>query len=148
MLNLIYTYKIISTKKQIEQIELNLAVGKVVWNNALYQRKLWFNSRKCEINQCSLHSEYMVKPFEYPNYHKQSKKLGQQKKTNSFLKSGNAQAIAKTLGKLDRALADMKKKGCGFPRYKKAMKSFVLIPAKDNAKLESNAVVGIPLLKT
>ncbi len=130
MLNLTYNYKLQPTKKQIEIIEHNLDVCKSVWNYALYIRKLWFNSRSCEINKCSLHSEYIVEPFEYPNYHFQSAELTLAKKTNSFLKSGNAQAMQQTLRKLDRAFNDMKSKRMGFPRYKKRIKSFNLISNK------------------
>ncbi|MGK7915548.1 MAG: RNA-guided endonuclease InsQ/TnpB family protein [Prochloraceae cyanobacterium] len=144
MLNLTYTYKLKPTKKQIEIIEHNLAVCKSVWNHALYQRKLWYNSRKCDINKCSLISEYVVKPFEYPNYHTQSAELTQAKKTNAYLKSGNAQAMQQTLRKLDRAFNDMKSKGMGFPRYKKKIKSFNLL----SKKFEVNGnYLKMPLLK-
>jgi putative transposase len=135
MLNLTYNYKLQPTPKQIEQIELNLDVCKSVWNYALFVRKLWYNSRSCKINQCSLFHEYIVEPFEYPNYHNQSAELTLAKKTNTFLKSGNAQAMQQTLRKLDRAFNDMKSKGAGFPRYKKKAKSFNLlggISIKDN----------------
>jgi transposase len=64
MLNLTYNYKLQPTTKQIETIEHNLNVCKSVWNHALYIRKLWYNSRSCKINQCSLFHEYIVEPFE------------------------------------------------------------------------------------
>jgi putative transposase len=127
MLNLTYNYKIQPTSKQIELIEHNLNVCRSVWNHALYIRKLWYNSRSCKINQCSLFQEYIVEPFEYPNYYTQSAELTLAKKSNSFLKSGNAQAMQQTLRKLDRAFNDMKSKGMGFPRYKKKTKSFNLL---------------------
>ncbi len=97
MLNLTYSYKLQPSKKQIEIIDHNLVVCKSVWNHALYQRKLWYNSRKCDINKCSLISEYVVEPFEYPNYHIQSAELTQAKKTNPYLKSGNALAMQQSL---------------------------------------------------
>ena len=143
MLNLTYNYKLQPTDKQIELIEHNLAVCRSVWNHALYIRKLWYNSRSCKINQCSLLHEYIVEPFEYPNYHAQSSELTLAKKTNSFLKSGNAQAMQQTLRKLDRAFNDMKSKGMGFPRYKKKMKSFNLL---GKISLEDN-YIKMPLLK-
>ncbi len=143
MLNLTYNYKPQPTDKQIELIEHNLAVCRSVWNHALYIRKLWYNSRSCQINQCSLLHEYIVEPFEYPNYHAQSSELTLAKKTNSFLKSGNAQAMQQTLRKLDRAFNDMKSKGMGFPRYKKKMKSFNLL---GKISLEDN-YIKMPLLK-
>ena len=143
MLNLTYNYKLQPTSKQIELIEHNLAVCKSVWNHALYIRKLWYNSRSCKINQCSLFQEYIVDPFEYPNYHAQSSDLTLAKKNNSFLKSGNAQAMQQTLRKLDRAFNDMKSKGMGFPRYKKKVKSFNLL---GKIFIEGN-YLKMPLLK-
>jgi putative transposase len=130
MLNLTYNYKLQPTKTQVEIIEHNLAICKSVWNHALYFRKLWYNSRKCDINKCSLFSEYIVEPFEYPNYGTQSSQLTQAKKTNPWLKSGNAQAMQQTLRKLERAFNDMKAKGMGFPRYKKKYRSFNLLSNK------------------
>ena len=144
MLNLTYNYKLQPTQKQVETIEHNLDVCKSVWNHALFVRKLWYNSRSCEINKCSLEAEYIVEPFEYPRLHNQSRELTQAKKKNDFLKSGNAQAMQQTLRKLDRAFNDMKSKGMGFPRYKKKMKSFNLIDKK--IELDGN-YLKMPLLK-
>ncbi|MEO0014307.1 MAG: Bacteriophage vB NpeS-2AV2, partial [Cyanobacteriota bacterium] len=143
MLNLTYNYKLEPTLKQIEIIEHNLNVCKSVWNHALYVRKLWYNSRSCKINQCSLHHEYIVEPFEYPNYHTQSGELTLAKKTNAFLKSSNAQAMQQTLRKLDRAFNDMKSKKMGFPRYKKKAKSFNLLGGIS----VSGNYIKMPLLK-
>jgi putative transposase len=143
MINLTYNYKLQPTKKQIEIIEHNLNVCKSVWNYALYQRKLWYNSRSCKINQCSIQIEYIVEPFEYPNYHTQSSELTIAKKNNPFLKSGNAQAMQQTLRKLDRAFNEIKSKNMGFPRYKKTMKSFNII-----GKFAINKnYISMPLLK-
>ncbi len=143
MLNLTYNYKLKPTDKQIEIIEHNLNVCKSVWNHALYIRKLWYNSRSCKINQCSLFHEYIVEPFDYPNYHTQAHELTSLKKTNPFLKSGNAQAMQQTLRKLDRAFNEMKSKGMGFPRYKKKAKSFNLL---GKISVEGNCI-KMPLLK-
>ena len=143
MLNLTLNYKLEPTLKQIEIIEHNLNVCKSVWNHALYVRKLWYNSRSCKINQCSLYHEYIVEPFEYPNYHTQSSELTLVKKTNAFLKSGNAQAMQQTLRKLDRAFNDLKSKKMGFPRYKKKAKSFNLL---GGISVNGN-YIKMPLLK-
>ena len=143
MLNLTYNYKLQPTSKQIELIEHNLKVCRSVWNHALYARKLWYNSRGCKINQCSLFHEYVVEPFDYPDYHTQSAELTLAKKTNSFLKSGNAQAMQQTLRKLDRAFNDMKSKGMGFPRYKKKIRSFNIL-----GKISvEDSYIKMPLLK-
>ena len=119
MLNLTYNYKLEPTDKQIEIIEHNLDVCKSVWNHALYERKLWYNSRSCKIDRCSIFQEYIVEPFEYPTYHAQSAKLTAAKKDNVFLKSGNAQAMQQTLRRLDRAFNDMKSKTWVFPDIKR-----------------------------
>jgi putative transposase len=142
--NLTYNYKLKPTKKQIEIIEHNLNVCKSVWNHALKERKLWYRCRSCEINKCSLHAEYIVKPFEYPNYHFQSSELTKAKKKFEFLSSGNAQAMQQTLRKLDKAFNDMKTKGMGFPRYKKNLKSFNLI---GKFSIKDNHLI-MPLLKS
>ncbi|MGF1490469.1 MAG: RNA-guided endonuclease InsQ/TnpB family protein [Prochloraceae cyanobacterium] len=144
MLNLTYNYRLQPTAKQIELIETNLDVCKSVWNHALYIRKLWYNSRSCQVDRCSIKHEYIVDPFEYPDYHTQSADLTKAKKDNAFLKSGNAQAMQQTLRKLDRAFNDMKSKNMGFPRYKKRMKSFNLI----SNKIELiGKYIKMPLLK-
>lgn len=143
MFNLTYSYRLQPTAKQIELIEQNLLVCKSVWNHALYMRKLWYNSRSCKINQCPLYSEYIVEPFEYPSYHAQSADLTKAKKTNVFLKSGNAQAMQQTLRKLDRAFNDMKSQNKGFPRYKKNARSFNLL---GKILVEGNHIL-MPLLK-
>jgi putative transposase len=89
--------------------------------------------------------EYIVEPFEYPNYHFQSAELTLIKKTNAFLNSGNAQAMQQTLRRLDRAFNDMKSKKMGFPRYKKKMKSFNVLG--NNIYLKDN-YLNLPLLKS
>jgi putative transposase len=141
---LTYNYKLQPTPNQIEIIEHNLNVCKSVWNHALYFRKLWYNSRSCKINQCSLFQEYVVEPFKYPDYHFQSSELTKAKKINAFLKSGNAQAMQQTLRRLDKAFNDMKAQKMGFPRYKKKMKSFKIL---GKFSLENNYLT-MPLLKS
>lgn len=63
----------------------------------------------------------------YPNFAAQCKALTQAKKGRDWLKSVNAQVLQQTLKTLDKAHADMKKHGHGFPRFKRPnrMHSFV-----------------------
>ena len=92
------------------------------------ERKDWINSRKCRVDACSLHSEYII-PVDapYPSKSFQEKALTSAKKTNEELRSVNAQVLQQVLRKLDTAFEDMKRKGYGFPRFKKfgQMRSFV-----------------------
>lgn len=128
MMSLTYEYKLKPTQQQIEQMQHILVVCRSVWNYALRERKDWSASRKCPINACSLRSEYILPAnTPYPNFATQCKALTQAKKTNAWLKSVNAQVLQQVLKTLDRAHADMKKNGYGFPRFKQPnrMRSFV-----------------------
>jgi len=129
MLTLTYEYKLQPSRQQIEMIEHTLDVCRSVWNFALRERKDWHNSRSSPINACSIGQEYIIPADEpYPNYHKQAKALTDAKKTDAKkteskksderLKSVNAQVLQQVLRTLDRAFADMKAKGLGFPRFK------------------------------
>jgi len=119
MLTLTYEYRLEPNQQQIDKIEHTLDVCRSVWNFALRERKDWHNSRKSPVNACSIQQEYIIPADEpYPNYHKQAKSLTEAKKTDERLKSVNAQVLQQVLRTLDRAFADMKAKGLGFPRFK------------------------------
>jgi putative transposase len=112
-----------------------LNVCRKVWNYALRERKDWLNSRKSDVNACSLVSEYIIPANEpYPNYGKQAKSLTESRKINFELKSVNAQVLQQILRKLETAFLDMSRKGMGFPRFKKAgrMRSFVFPQFKNH----------------
>ncbi len=128
MLPVSYEYKLAPTPEQVATIEQTLDVCRKVWNFALRERKDWMSSRKCEVNACSLTSEYIIgADAPYPNYHKQAKSLTEAKKTNAELKQINAQVLQQVLRTLDRAFEDMKGRGFGFPRFKNysRMRSYV-----------------------
>ncbi|MGQ4647895.1 RNA-guided endonuclease TnpB family protein [Lyngbya aestuarii] len=128
MLNLTYAYKINLNSGKTALIDQTLEVCRKVWNYALRERRDWINSRKCRVDACSIHSEYII-PADtpYPSKSLQEKALTVAKKTNEELKSINAQVLQQVLRKLDTAFEDMKRKGFGFPRFKKfgQMRSFV-----------------------
>ncbi len=126
--NWYYEYKLEPNPWQIAIIEETLDVCRSVWNFALRERKDWCKSRKSSVNACSIVSEYIISPDEpFPDYHNQAKKLTEAKKTNQGLKSVHSQVLQQTLRTLDRAWADMKARGFGFPRFKnkERMRSFV-----------------------
>lgn len=135
MLTLTYQYKIEPTTQQVTVIEHYLNVCRKVWNYALRERKDWLNSRKSDVNACSLVSEYIIPAgVPYPNYVKQAKSLTEARKTNPELKSVNAQVLQQVLRKLETAFLDMSRKKMGFPRFKKhgRMRSFVFPQFKTN----------------
>ena len=128
MLNMTWEFKLNPTPEQVTEIEHILSVCRKVWNFALRERKDWINSRKCSINACSLHQEYILAADEpYPGYLLQAKRLAAAKEFIPELKTANAQVLQQVLKCLDRAFAEMKSKGHGFPRFKNQsrMRSFV-----------------------
>ena len=119
MLNLTYEYKLKPTPEQAQEIERILEVCRKVWNYALRERKDWLNARKCQVDTCSLVSEYII-PVQtpYPNYAKQCKSLTEAKQQYSELKTVNAQVLQQVLRRLETAFVDMQRKGMGVPRCK------------------------------
>jgi putative transposase len=128
VLNLTYEFKATPTPEQVQLIEQTLTVCRKVWNFALRERKDWLNSRKCQINACSIAREYII-PADapYPNYAQQCKLLTNAKVQFPELATVNAQALQQVLKRLEAAFVDMKRKGMGFPRFKNRyrMRSFV-----------------------
>lgn len=128
LLTLTYEYKAVPTDEQIQLIEHTLTVCRKVWNFALRERKDWLNSRKCQVNACSIISEYII-PADaaYPNYYEQANSLTLTKAEHPELKTVNAQVLQQVLRKLETAFVDMRRKGMGFPRFKNRyrMRSFV-----------------------
>ncbi|WP_240039071.1 MULTISPECIES: helix-turn-helix domain-containing protein [Okeania] len=104
MLTLTYEFKLIPSPEQVAIIEDMLVVCRKVWNYALRERKDWINSRKCAVNCCSLHQEYVI-PTDtpYPNYNRQGINLTKAKKTNPELKRTNAQVLQQVLKNLAKS---------------------------------------------
>lgn len=123
-MNINFEYKLCPTNSQETTLNGWLETCRNVWNYALAERKHWSNSRKCQVNACSLHSEYII-PADapYPSYFKQSKALTVAKSAYPGLKAVNAQAIQQVLRQLDKAFTSMKEQGHGFPRFKKKFRS-------------------------
>jgi putative transposase len=143
MLNLTYEYKLEPNRQQIEMIEHTLDVCRSVWNFGLRERKDWYNSRKSPVNACSIQKEYIIPADEpYPNYHKQAKALTEAKKTDQRLKSVNAQVLQQVLRTLDRAFADMKERGFGFPRFKNRyrLRSYVYPQLRGDELVKGNQI--------
>ena len=142
MLNLSYEYKLKPTDEQISEIERTLIICRKVWNYALRERKDWINSRKCQINACSIVSEYVISvDAPYPNYYVQAAGLTIAKEFFPELKTVNAQMLQQLLRKLETAFIDMKRKGMGFPRFKNKyrMRSFVFPQMLKNC-LQGNGI--------
>jgi putative transposase len=143
VLNLTFEYKAIPTPEQVQIIEHTLTVCRKVWNFALRERKDWINSRKCQINACSISGEYVIPAnAPYPNYAQQCKSLTKVKAKFPELSTVNAQALQQVLKKLETAFVDMKRKGMGFPRFKNRyrLRSFVYPQLGKGQLLRGNQV--------
>jgi putative transposase len=145
MLTLNYQYKLKPNKKQASAIEQWLDICKSVYNFALRERKDWVNSRKCEIDRCSIVSEYII-PAESkrPTYATQCKSLSLAKKENPTLKIPQSQVLQQTLKQLEGAFVNMWERGFGFPRFKKKMRSFVFPQIKPD--LIQGNIINLPKL--
>jgi len=143
VLNLTFEYKANPTPEQVQMIEHTLTVCRKVWNFALRERKDWINSRKCQINACSISGEYII-PADapYPNYAQQCKSLTKAKAELRELATVNAQALQQVLKRLEAAFVDMKRQGMGFPRFKNRyrMRSFVYPQLGKGQLLKGNQI--------
>lgn len=110
MLNLTYEFKEIPTPEPSQIIEQTLEVCRKVWNFVWRERKDWINSGKCQINACSITSEYIIAAdAPYSNYASQCKSLTKAKTEFPELSPVNAQALQQVLKKLETAFVDMKR---------------------------------------
>ena len=126
MLNLTYEYKLIPTDAQRETFDHWLDICRKVYNFALRERKDWVNSRKCNINSCSIKQEYII-PADAPRptFARQCKTLSEAKKSIPELKLPHTHVLQQVLRQLEAAFVAMWDRGHGFPRFKKRIRSFV-----------------------
>ena len=120
MFNLTFEFKLKPTATQIAVFEDWLEQCRKVYNYALRERKDWYNSRKCQIDSCSISSEYII-PAEVPRptYSSQCKALTAYRKTSPALQRVNAQVLQQTLRRLEKVFVSMWEQNHGFPRFKK-----------------------------
>ena len=111
----------------IETFQDWLEINRKVYNYALAERKDWYKSRSCQINACSLRSEYII-PADTPcpTYAGQCKSLTAAKQQYE-LKRVQSQVLQQILKRLENAFTSMWERNFGFPRFKKVgqLRSFV-----------------------
>ena len=128
MFNLTYEFKLKPTAAQLAIFEDWLEQCRRVYNYALAERKDWFRSRSCQINACSIRSEYIMTADQLrPTYASQCKGLTQARATIPTLNAVQVHVLQQTLKRLERAFVSMWEQKHGFPRFKKVgtMRSFV-----------------------
>jgi putative transposase len=135
MLNLTYSYRIYPDLNQEAQMLDWLEQCRCVYNYALAERRDWMNSRKCQVNACSIKQEYIIPAdVAYPDYYKQQNALTKAKEIIPELKAVHSQVLQDALKRLDKSFKFMQERGFGFPRFKKfgQYRSFVFPQFKSN----------------
>ena len=125
---LTYEYKLKPTSAQVAIFEEWLEQCRRVYNYALAERKDWFKSRSCQINACSVHSEYIIPAdTKRPTYGSQCKGLTEARAKIPALNAIQVHVLQQTLKRLEQAFVSMWEQGHSFPRFKKVgtMRSFV-----------------------
>jgi len=126
--SLTYEFKLKPNTSQVSLFENWLEQCRRVYNYALAERKAWYRSRSCQVNSCSLDSEYII-PADVPRptYASQCKSLTAAKEKIPALKEVQSQVLQQILKRLEQAFVSMWERNFGFPRFKKPgrLKSFV-----------------------
>ncbi len=120
MIAMNYQYRVYPSFEQEARMVEWLEMCRGVYNYALRERKDWIKSRKCDINSCSLRSEYII-PADtpYPGYYEQQNALTAVKVKLPHLKDVQSQVIQEPIRRVEASFAAMKQRGFGFPRFKK-----------------------------
>ena len=128
MFNLTYEFKLKPTTGQTAIFEDWLELCRRVYNYALAERKDWFKSRSCQINACSIRSEFIIgAETKRPTYASQCKNLTTARANIPALAAVAVHVLQQTLKRLEKAFVSMWEQKHGFPRFKKSgtMRSFV-----------------------
>lgn len=142
MLTMNFRYRIYPSLEQETRMVTWLETCRKVYNYALRERKDWIESRKCNIDSCSLKSCYIIpNDSHYPGYYAQQNALTQAKKHSPFLKDVDAQVLQEPIRRIDAAFAARKDRGYGFPRFKKVgqYRSF-LFPQFKASPIQGNEI--------
>lgn len=130
-----YTYRIDPDAKQKKSLLEWLDICRASYNYSLRELKDWIASRKCQVDRCSLESEYIMSAdYPFPGYHQQQNNLPKAKKESPKLKKVPSQVLQTNIRRLHDAWDFFQKRGYGFPRWKKfgQMKSMLFPQFKTN----------------
>ena len=90
------------------------------YNYALREIKDWCNSRKCQIDRCSIEREYILPAdLRFPNEVQQLNGLPPAKKVFPRLGEVPSQVLQQAIKQLHRAWEGFQERGFGFPRFRK-----------------------------
>jgi putative transposase len=120
MLTLTYRYRIYPQAAQQQLLGDWMDICRNAYNYALRQIKDWCNSRKCAIDRCSIHHEYIMAAGEkFPTEVNQLNAMPDAKKDFPRLREVPSQVLQQTIKQLHRSWDSFQKLGHGLPRFKK-----------------------------
>jgi putative transposase len=117
---------------------------RIAYNYALREIKDWCNSRKCQIDRCSLTQEYIIPadaPF--PSEVNQLNALPKAKKVFPRLGEVPSQVLQQAIKQLHKAWENFQKRQFGFPRFKKygQFKSLLFPQFKESPLIGDNILL-------
>ncbi|MBD6620782.1 transposase [Komarekiella sp. 'clone 1'] len=135
MLTLNYRYRIYPDTTAQNTLFEWMEICRSAYNYALRQIKDWCNSRKCQIDRCSLKQEYILSAnLKFPSEMQQLNALPKAKKEFPKLTEVPSQVLQQAIKQLHRAWEEFSERGFGFPRFKKygQFKSLLFPQFKEN----------------
>lgn len=144
MLTLTYRYRIYPHAVQQQQLIDWMDICRNAYNYGLRQIKDWCNSRKCMIDRCSIHHEYILAAdLPFPNEAVQHSALPGAKKESPRLALVPSQVLQQAIKQLHRSWEGFQKLGHGFPRFKKfgQFKSLLFPQFKQSPVVGSNLLL-------
>jgi putative transposase len=115
-----YTYRIDPNATQQELMLRWLEACRRLYNHCLRDLKDWMNSRKCQVDRCSINREYIMSAdIPFPGYMEQKRQLTQGQKNDPELKTVHSQVTQDVVKRLHNSWEAFKQRGHGFPRFKK-----------------------------
>jgi len=120
MLTFNYSYRIYPDTAQETALLEWMEIARKAYNYGLREIKDWCNSRKCQIDRCSIESEYIL-PIElkFPNEINQLNNLPKAKKEFPKLVELPSQVLQQVIKQLHKGWEYFLHRGFGFPRFKK-----------------------------
>lgn len=130
-----YQYRIYPSSTQQDTFAEWLDICRTAYNYGLREIKDWCNSRKCQINRCSIEQEYILSAdLRFPGEVQQLNALPKAKKDFPRLSEVPSQVLQQALKQLHRSWDNFQSRGFGFPRFKKfgQIKSLLFPQFKEN----------------
>ncbi len=120
MLTLTHRYRIYPDAIQEQQLIEWMEICRGAYNYALREIKDWCDSRKCLVDRCSLHKEYILPAdLKFPNEVQQLNNLPKAKKDFPRLSEVPSQVLQQAIKQLHKGWEYFLHRGFGFPRFKK-----------------------------